>query len=695
MTRTSRYRACPLCEAICGLDLQFEGEALVAIRGDAADPFSRGHICPKGNAILDLEADPDRLTQPMRRDGDTWTPISWDAAFALAGERLAAVQKSHGAASVAAYLGNPNVHHFGHIAYLPALLKALRTPNIFSASSVDQWPHQLVCAQMYGHQFLLPIPDIDHADYFLMLGANPMVSNGSLMTVPDVGKRLKALTTRGKLVVLDPRRTDTAAVASEHHFIRPGSDAWFLLALLKEMLTISAPRVDSYAGRLAGLDDALAAIRAIDTGDVAARTGIAAADITRIAGEFLAAPRAVAYGRMGVSTQAHGTLCQWLLQLVNLVSGNLDRVGGALPNDGVIPLTGPGTSPGLRDRWRSRVRGLPEFAGELPVAVLAEEILTPGDGQVRALLTCAGNPVLSTPNGRALDRALAQLDFYVAIDVYINETTRHADLVLPPASPLTQPHYDLIFNSFAVRRIARLNAPTRARREDERGDWEIINGLGAAFAAASGKPWQELPEPRAMIAAGLARGSSGLTLADLDAAPHGLDLGPLRPNLLGRLQTASGQIECAPPLFLADLATLAGDVTGPAAGALQLIGRRDIRSNNSWMHNAPRLVKGKARHQMFIHPGDARVRHLDDGARVRVRSRVGDVVTEIRFSEDMMPGVVCLPHGFGHQRVDSRLQRARELAGESYNDLSDAAQLDGPSGNAALNGVPVWVEALA
>ncbi len=695
MSRTSHFRACPLCEAICGLALQVEGEELVAIRGDDSDPFSRGHICPKGNAILDLEADPDRLRQPMRRQGDTWTAIGWDEAFALAGEKLVGIQKAHGPSAVASYLGNPNVHHFGHIAYLPFLLKALRSPNVFSASSVDQWPHQLVNALMYGHQFLLPIPDIDHTDYFLMLGANPMVSNGSLMTVPDVAKRIKALTTRGKLVVLDPRRTESAAIASEHHFIRPASDAWFLLALLQAMLAQTPPRVEAYDGKLVGLDDALAAIAAVDTHDVAARTGIAATDIARIAAEFLAAPRAVAYGRMGVSTQAHGTLCQWLLQLVNLVSGNLDRVGGALPNDGAIPITGAGTSPGQRGRWHSRVRGLPEFAGELPVSALAEEILTPGDGQVRGLITVAGNPVLSTPNGREVERALTQLEFYVAIDIYINETTRHADLILPPASPLTQDHYDVIFNSFAVRRVARLNAPIRERNADERGDWEIINGLAAAIAAAHGKPWQSLPPPRAMIAAGLARGTSGLTLADLEAAPHGLDLGPLRPTLLTRLQTESGRIECAPPLLLAALSQLSVPEPLQEPRSLRLIGRRDIRSNNSWMHNAPRLVKGKPRHQLFIHPDDARARALAEGSHVRIRSRVGEVVTQVRLSEDMMPGVVCLPHGFGHQRQDSRLSRARELPGESYNDLSDPLVLDGPSGNAALNGVPVWIEAVA
>ena len=695
MNRTSYFRACQLCEAICGLEFQYEGDHLAAIRGDAADPFSHGHICPKGNAIIDLESDPDQLRTPMRRVGADWQAIGWDEAFALAGEKLAGIQHEFGAGAVATYLGNPNVHHFGHIAYLPTLLKTIRTPNMFSASSVDQWPHQLVAAQMYGHQFLMPIPDIDHTDYFLMLGANPIASNGSLMTVPDVAKRLKALTARGKLVVLDPRRTETAAVASEHHFIRPGSDALFLVAFLQTLLQLDKPRIDAYAGKLGGFD-ALTAIRAFDIGDLEARTGIAAETVRRLAGEFSRAPRAVAYGRMGLSTQAFGTLCQWLLQLINLVSGNLDRVGGSLPNETAIPVTGPGTSSGHRDRWRSRVRGLPEFAGELPVAALAEEILTPGEGRVRALLTCAGNPALSTPNGRELERALAQLDFYVAIDIYINETTRHADLILPPASPLTQHHYDLVFNAFAVRRVARLSAPIREREVDERGDWEIVNGLGAAYAQAAGKPWNALSPPRALVAAGLQRGGSGLTIEDLENAPHGIDLGPLQPSLLRRLETASGKIECAPPLFLAELARLGEKPAAPLADdSLRLIGRRDIRSNNSWMHNAPRLIKGKARHQLLMHPDDMRTRGLQDGARVRLRSRIGELRTEVQHSEEMMPGVVCLPHGFGHQRPGVRVSRAQALPGESYNDLSDATALDAASGNAALNGLPVWVDALS
>jgi anaerobic selenocysteine-containing dehydrogenase len=692
MTRHSKFRACPLCEAICGLELQFEADALVAIRGDDADPFSRGHICPKGNAILDLEADPDRLRKPMQRIGTTWQEISWNEAFTLAGEKLAAIQKQFGANSIASYLGNPNVHHFGHIAYLPFLVKLFRSQHVFSASSVDQWPHQLVNAQMYGHQFLLPIPDIDHTNYFLMLGANPVVSNGSLMTVPDVKERIKALTARGKLVVIDPRKTETAELASEHHFIKPAGDVYFLLAFLQALIKTGPARLQHYGDKISGVDQAITAIADFNVQDIFAFTGIAGSTIHAMARDFYYADKAVAYGRMGLSTQEHGTLCQWLLQLINLYTGNLDKVGGALVNDAALPITGKGTSPGARARWYSRVRGLPEFAGELPVSVLCEEISTPGAGQIRALFTSAGNPVLSTPNGQALDKALQSLDFMLSMDVYINETTRHADLILPPASFLTQNHYDSIFNAFAVRRVARLSQPIRERNADERADWEIVNGIADAYAKASGKEWKNLPPPKHMIAMGLARGNSGLSMNDLEAAEHGIDLGPLSPSLLTRLETESGKIEAAPELLIQAFKELALPEKKIDADSLQLIGRRDIRSNNSWMHNSPRLVKGKTRHHLLMHPDDAKQRNIIDGSTIRLRSDVAEISIQVKASDDIMPGVVCLPHGFGHQRDGLKMNHAEKVLGASYNDLTSVAFLDGPSGNAALNGVRVWVE---
>jgi anaerobic selenocysteine-containing dehydrogenase len=682
-----------LCEAICGLEFRFEGGALTVIRGDGEDPFSRGHICPKGNAILDLESDPDRLRKPLRRHNGEFEEIAWDEAFAFAGERLASIQREHGAAAVASYLGNPNVHHFGHLIYVQALLRLLASPNVYTASSVDQWPHQLIAYLMFGHQFLLPIVDLDRCHTLLMLGANPVASNGSLMTAPGVARRLEALAERGCLIVVDPRRTETAEIASLHLPIRPGTDAWFLLALLGELRRLGPARLERYGDRLAGFDTALAAVAALDPSDIETRTGIGRATIRSCADALYHAPTAAAYGRMGVSTQRYGSLCQWLLQLVNLYTGNLDREGGCLPNDPVMPITGPGTARGHYGRWKSRVRGLPEFAGELPVAALAEEIATPGPGQVRALMTCAGNPVLSTPNGRALEAVLPKLDFMLSIDVYVNETTRHADLILPPTSPLSQYHYDAIFNAFAVRRVARLNTPLVPQPPEERADWQIVNAVAAHYAVASGKAWQPLPEPRLMIAAGLARGGE-IDIDTLEATLHGVDLGPLRPTLLQRLQTEDGRIACAPPLLLAELERLRADPL-PAADQLLLIGRRDVRSNNSWMHNAPRLIKGKPRHHLLMHPTDLAARGLADGDRVELSSAAGRINTMVRASEAMTPGAVCLPHGFGHARAGVRLANAAKLEGASYNDLTDPSALDAPSGNAALNALPVNVAPLS
>ncbi|MCB1628886.1 MAG: molybdopterin-dependent oxidoreductase [Xanthomonadales bacterium] len=694
---TTHFRACPLCEAICGLSLRTEEKRLLQAQGDPDDPFSRGHVCPKGTALVDLESDPDRLTRPLLRQGQEWREIEWDEALDRAGQGLAALQREHGPNGLAVYLGNPNVHHFGHTAYLPGLLRLLRTQNVHSASSVDQWPHQLVAAQMYGHQFLIPIPDLDQTDVFVMLGANPVASNGSLMTAPGVRDRLKALVRRGHLLVIDPRRTETAALASEHWAIRPAADAGLLLCLLDALCRLGPPHPSAALAASVGLDEALGEIRAaaadpgLDTG------GIPRSQIEALALRLHAAERSVVYGRMGVSTQRHGTLCQWLIQLINLYLGQLDQVGGVLPNRTAVPLIGPLTGRGAHGRWHSRVRGLPEFAGELPVSVLAEEILTPGAGQVRGLLTLAGNPVLSTPQGDRLGGALAGLDFMVSVDIYLNETTRHANLILPPASALTQDHYDLIFNGFAVRRVARLSTALWPRKATERGDWEILDGLAAAYARHAGKDHRPAPAPRQLLAHLLASGDSGLTVEELAKQPHGLDLGPLEPCLLAQLQTPDQRIQCAPALLLEGLASYrehagqAVDVGFP----LRLIGRREVRDNNSWMHNLPRLRKGRRRDALWMHPQDLAARGLRDGDDVAVASAVGAIRTIVQTSDDLQPGVVCLPHGYGHGHAGTRQHLADRDPGASYNDLTDASALDGPSGNAALNGLPVQVSAVA
>ncbi|MFI8747290.1 molybdopterin oxidoreductase family protein [Pseudomonas sp. NPDC077186] len=701
MTKSLHYRACHLCEAICGLAIETEAQAdgstqIRSIKGDAQDSFSRGHICPKAVALQDIQNDPDRIRQPMRRIGEQWQAIAWDDAFELVAERLSAIRAEHGQNAVAVYQGNPSVHNYGLMTHSNYFLGLLKTRNRYSATSVDQLPHHLTSHLMYGHGLLIPIPDIDHSDFMLILGGNPLASNGSIMTVPDVEKRLKAIQARGgKLVVVDPRRSETAAIADQHLFVRPGGDAALLLGLLNTLFEEGLTRASHLP--VAGLEQVRTAIAAFTAEAMSERCGVPAQAIRQLARDFAAADKAVCYGRMGVSTQAFGTLCQWLVQLINLVTGNLDRVGGVLCTLPAVDLVAS-TSGGHFNRWQSRVSGLPEYGGELPVSALAEEMLTPGEGQIRALVTVAGNPVLSTPNGRQLEQALDGLEFMLSVDFYINETTRHADLILPPTAPLEHDHYDTTFNVFAVRNVTRFNEAILAKPDGALHDWEIFVGLAKAFAARNALELKPTMAPEQMIDMGLRFGPYGdrserkLSLAALRDHPHGLDLGPLQANLAARLKTASKAVEAAPELLLGDLARFAAQLP-PAADQLLLIGRRHVRSNNSWMHNYHRLVKGKPRHQLLMNPADLARRGLVDGQRVRVRSRVGSIEVEVAASDEMMAGVVSLPHGWGHARPGVQMAIAREQPGASANDLTDERQLDALSGNAALNGVPVEVVA--
>ena len=701
MTQSLHYRACHLCEAICGLAIETESQPdgstqIRSIKGDTQDSFSRGHICPKAVALQDIQNDPDRIRQPMRRIGNDWQAITWDEAFALVAERLSGIRAEHGNDAVAVYQGNPNVHNYGLMTHSNYFLGLLKTRNRFSATSVDQLPHHLTSLLMYGHGLLIPIPDIDHTDFMLILGGNPLASNGSIMTVPDVEKRLKAIQARGgKLVVVDPRRSETAAIADQHLFVRPGSDVALLLGMLNTLFEEGLTR-DSHLP-VEGLEQVRAAIAGFHAEAMSARCGVPAHTIRQLARDFAAADKAVCYGRMGVSTQAFGTLCQWLVQVINLVTGNLDRPGGVLCTSPALDLVAS-TSGGHFNRWQSRVSGLPEYGGELPVSALAEEMLTPGEGQIRALITVAGNPVLSTPNGRKLEQALDGLDFMLALDFYINETTRYADLILPPTAPLEHDHYDTTFNVLAVRNVTRFNEAVLAKPEGALHDWEIFVGLAQAFAAHNGLELKPTLAPEQMIDMGLRFGPYGdrsehkLSLAKLREYPHGIDLGALQPNLAERLKTPSKIVQAAPELLLADLARFAAQQP-PPADELLLIGRRHVRSNNSWMHNYHRLVKGKPRHQLLMNPVDLARRGLADGQRVQVRSRVGSIEVEVLASDEVMAGVVSLPHGWGHARAGVRMEIARAQPGASANDLTDERRLDALSGNAVLNGVPVEVVA--
>ncbi len=700
----TRLGVCNLCEAICGIELTLTDGAVTGIRGNEADPLSRGYICPKGVSMADVYADPDRLRRPLRRIGEgeeaTWEELGWDEAYDLVAERLAATVTEHGPNAVGMYVGNPNVHSLGFLTHGVPFMKTLRTRNKFSATSVDQLPHQFVSWQLYGHQLRLPVPDLDRTDFFLVLGANPMASNGSLMTAPDFPQRVRDLKARGgRLVVLDPRRTETAKVATEHHFVRPGSDAAVLLAMLhvlfEEDLTTPPPYVDH-------VDEVGRLVAAYTPERAEQASGIPAQTIRQLTRDFAAAGSAAAYGRMGVSTQGFGSVSQWAIQLLNLLTGNFDRVGGVLLPEPAIDAVDRGlVGPGHHAVWRSRVREAPEFGGELPAAVMREEIETPGEGQIRAMVTVAGNPVLSTPGGSDLGRALDGLDFMVSVDIYLNETTRHADVILPPTSALERDHYDLIFHGFAIRNTARFTPAVFARPNDARHDWEIFSALAERLTARLGAGLKDrlatrarfAASPTTMVAALLGLGGR-TSMRQLRKHPEGVDLGPLRPTMPDRLQTKDKRIDLTPELLVADLARVAQslDAVHPLApGELVLIGRRHKQDCNSWLHNTERLTRGKPRHQLLMHPEDLADRGIEDGATVRVSSRVGTVDVEVSSVDDVMPGVVSLPHGYGHQVAGTRLRHATTVAGVSINDLTDPDLLD-VSGNAALNGVPVTVQ---
>ncbi|MER7251576.1 molybdopterin-dependent oxidoreductase [Kribbella sp. NPDC000426] len=692
---TVRRTSCNLCEAICGVLVTVENGRVTDIRGDESDPLSHGHICPKAVALRDLQEDPDRLVTPVRRTSDGWEEIGWDAAYELVVDKLTGIQKEHGRNSIGVYLGNPNVHSLGALTHMPTMVRQLRTRNKFSATSIDQLPHMLSSYLLYGHQLMVAVPDIDRTSYLLMLGANPLASNGSMMTAPGFGRRLKEVRKRGgKVVVIDPRRTETAAVADEHHFVRPGTDAAFLLALIHEVISSGAARPAEYVDGLATVE---AVVEPWTPERAAGITGIPADVIRRIAREFAAADRAACYGRVGVSTQQFGAICQWAIQVLNIITGNLDRPGGTMfPRPAVNALLGLGR--GHIGVWKSRVRGLPEFGGELPVSTMAEEILTPGDGQIRAMVTVAGNPVLSTPNGRKLDEALGSLEFMVAIDPYINETTRHADVILPPAPPLERDHYDVIFHQLAVRNTARWNDAVLPKPAEARHDWEIFRDLGLALVRRT--PWSRQRvqvtarlrvSPRRVVDAGLRIGPYRLSVGKLRKSPGGIDLGPLQPALPAALHHKSKRIDLAQRMILDDLPRL--DSLNELDGRLLLIGRRHLRNNNSWMHNSARLVKGRPRHQLLMNPDDLAERALTDGQFVTVTSAAGSISVEVASSNDIMPGVVSLPHGFGHNRPGARLTIANQVAGQSVNDVTDAGYTDAVAGTAAVNGVPVTVTA--
>jgi anaerobic selenocysteine-containing dehydrogenase len=712
----------------------------VSVRGDAKDVFSHGFICPKAYGIKQLHEDPDRLTAPLVRRNGELVEGTLDEAFEEIDRRLTPILDEHGRNAVAVYVGNPNAHNLSALLYGPAWLRALGSQNIYTASTVDQMPKQVSAGLMFGTMLSIPIPDVDRCEHLLLLGANPLVSNGSLLTAPDMRGRLRRIRGRGgKVVVIDPRRSRTADEADEHHFIRPGTDALLLSALACTLVEEELDAPGRLAGLCEGLDHVRELVRDFPPEAVAEPCGIPAGEIRRMARELAAADRAAVYARIGTCTQEFGTLASWLVDVLNVLTGNLDREGGAMfarAAAGQRNSSGaPGRGRGVRfGRWTSRVRGLPEVYGELPVACLAEEIDTPGEGQVRALITVAGNPLVSIPNSARLERAVETLDFMVAVDIYVNETTRHADVILPGPEPLEKSHYDLALYQLAARNVA--NYSPAVMEGDGPPEWELLLRLAGIVAGQGpnadvealdrlvietlvrrevGLPGSSVAErdpgelldalePRRgpervldfMLRAGpygdgFGNDPEGLSLEQLERNPHGVDLGPLEPRLPDALRTPSGRIELAPEPIVDDLERLRAALRRPRNGGLVLVGRRQLRSNNSWMHNLPALVKGKERCTMHVHPEDAQRLGLEDGRRALLRSAAGELEAPVEITDAIMPGVVSIPHGWGHDAAGVRLRVAAEHAGVNSNLLADESMVEPLSGNAILNGIPVEV----
>jgi len=731
-------RICPFCEATCGLTLTIDDGRVTAARGDHDDVFSAGFICPKGASFGELDNDPDRLARPLvRRDG-VLTQATWDEAYAVVADRLGAVIAAHGGASVGVYLGNPNAHTIAGALYAPLILKGLGTRQVFSASTLDQMPKHVALGLMFGSPGAFTVPDLDRTDHLVIIGANPLVSNGSVTTAADFPGKLRALKKRGgKLVVIDPARTQTAKLADRHLAPRPGTDAALLLAVVHVLFDEGLVDLAGNAEHVTGVDQVRALAADFAPEAVEQACGVGADEIRELARELAAAPTAAVYGRIGTSTVEFGTIGSWLVDVINVLTGNLDRPGGVMfPLGAAVPAPRP-AKPGRgfrTGRWASRVSGYPEVMSELPAAALAEEIDTAGDGQIKAMITIAGNPVLSAPDGDRLDKALDSVEFMLSIDPYLNETTRHADVILPPPPPSQSPHFDVLLNNLAVRNNVRYSPPVLPL-DDRPGEAEILSrvalilsGLGAqadpalvdaqVIAMTLAKETQDPDSPvagrdvdelTAMLPMGpgyerrldmmlrlghygdaFGTKPDGLTLEKLKANPHGIDLGAMRPRIPEVLRTPSGRIELAPEPIVADVARLR-EALSRSAGGFLLIGRRHLRSNNSWMHNLPALSGGSNRCTLQIHPDDAADLGLTDIA--IIKGPGGELLAPIEVTDVMRRGVVSLPHGWGHNRGGTGQQLASSHPGVNVNQLNDGSHLDRLSGTAVLNGIPVEISA--
>ena len=729
-TVRTHLRTCPLCEAMCGLEIQTTGDRVTRVRGDRADVWSKGFLCSKGAVLGHLHHDPDRLRAPMVRDGDQWSQVTWEQAFARCEELVRPIIEQDGIRAITAYIGNPSVHNYSLSRYTGAVVGIPRMPVIWSAGTVDQWPKNVACAQLFGNPWSLPIPDIHRTELFVVMGANPHASNGSLFSCPDILGEIDRIRERGgRTIVVDPRRTGTAERADQWISIIPGMDAAFLLAIINVLDTEELVRLGRLDGRVQGIDEVFSAASAFTPEAVESACGVPAERIRCLARELATTERAVVYGRIGLCNQEFGTVASWAVDVVNVLTGHLDVEGGAMfptPAIAAVSRTARRRGPMKGPRWHTRVRNAPEVLGQAPLSCLAEEISTPGDGRVRGLVVMAGNPALSAPDAGRLEAALPMLDAMISVDNWINETSRHAHVILPGLSALEQPHCDEALWAFAVRSAARWS-PAIFPRDDRPHEWEILIRLGAILAgipaadvdveAFDDMLFAERASRHGVVADDVAgmtifRGPDriadltvrmspwgdgygarpgGLTLHSLmHDHPHGVDFGPMVPCIDEILRTASGDVELAHDNILGDLPRLRARLHQRSA-SLVLIGRRHVRSSNSWMHNVDVLVKGRPRCTLIVHPDDARDLEVEDGTIVSVTSEAGSVDAAVEISDEIRRGVVSLPHGWGHDRTGTRLSVASEHAGVNSNLLAPGNFVDVPSGNAAVNGFPVQV----
>ena len=736
------YRSCPTCEASCGLRVEIDSASrkVLRIEGDEDDQRSEGYLCPKAYAMKEIYEDAERLKKPIRKRGDgSWEEIEWDEAMEFATAKLLEIKEAHGANANGYYIGNPTGHNVGAQLYLPPLMNGLGTERSFSAATMDQFPQNVALHTMIGDPWMFPIPDIQRTEFFVCMGGNPLVSQGSLMSGPNAKKRLKAITDAGgRVVTIDPRRTETAEISTDHLFIKPGSDAYFLLSVCQVLFAegLVAP------GRLADFTEGMDQIERIAqdyTPERVARvTGIDPETTRQLVRDFCAAKGAW-YGRIGLCTQEFGTLASWLIYVVNILTGRLDAEGGMMFTR---PATGrfePGRPAEAFQfgRYKTVAQGIPEISGQLPCGLMAEEMekASAGEHRMRGFITTMGNPVLSAPNGERLAVALDELDFMLSLDIYLNETTRHADLIMPSTVQLEHENYDFLFETTSVQNFTRWSPRLFEPNSDQRDQWQIYCELGARLAGAPNweivddmmvkgmlgmmvGPGTRCPEltaeeayerlqdehgPMRMIEVLVRLGpygdrfddtSEGLNLLRLREGQHGIDLGPMEP---GRLPEAMpfDRIELCPEYITADLTRLeAVFEERDRPDRLVLVGRRQIRNMNSWLHNLPALAKGPNRCILLVHPDDAKRLGLESGKMVQVRSRIGGIEVECQLTDEMMPGVVSLPHGYGHMLSGVRLSVAQEKQpGACSNYLTDETVLDAPSGTHVANGIPVEVSA--